>query len=116
TVGEELGRRLGVRVLDTDQWIEHKLQKKIKQIFSSKGETAFRRYETDSLKDVTAKHVIVTTGGGIVTGEENRRWMNNHGIVIYLHCDLDTLLRRYEADTERPLLKDKRPEDIAVLM
>jgi shikimate kinase len=116
TVGQQLGQRLRLTVFDTDEMIESKLQKKAKSIFAEKGEEAFRDYEKEVLKKVTWENVIITTGGGIVTKQENRDWMKQKGTVFYLHCEPQELLRRLEGDQERPLLQEKEADDVLSLL
>lgn len=115
TVGKALGRRLALSVFDTDELIENALAKSIKDIFAEEGEAGFRRYETCVLKKVTWDNVIVTTGGGVVTKEENRKWMQQHGTVVYLHCPPEEVFRRLAEDTDRPLIKDKSLEKMSAL-
>ncbi|KHF31144.1 Shikimate kinase [Anoxybacillus sp. BCO1] len=38
--------------------------------------------------------------------------MREHGIVIYLHCELHELFRRLADDTTRPLLMENKQKQI----
>ena len=116
TVGKELGRRLSVAMFDTDELIEGFCKKSISTIFEEKGEIAFRQYEKQVLHSVAWKGVIVSTGGGIVMDETNRRFMRENGIVIYLHADPKSILRRVSQDHNRPLLKDDKVNRIVTLL
>lgn len=103
TIGRELGKALNLPVIDTDDYIEKKKDKKIRDIFDTVGETSFRTYEREALKELPTEDVVITTGGGMVTQQENREWMLSHGTVIYLHCDFDVILERLKDDSTRPL-------------
>lgn len=116
SVGKALGRRLALAVFDTDELIVRALSKTISEIFEHEGEEAFRQYETNALKKVTAEDVIVTTGGGLVMKEENRKWMKAKGMVIYLHCHIEEICRRLENDNSRPLIQNKNPKELAALL
>lgn len=59
--------------------------------------------------------MIITTGGGIVIQEENRQFMREHGIVIYLHCELNELFRRLADDETRPLLMGNKQKQMKQL-
>ena len=48
---------------------------------------AFREYESEMLRSLPVRNAIITTGGGIIEREENRKWMKENGIVVYLYCD-----------------------------
>ncbi|OEH92880.1 shikimate kinase [Bacillus solimangrovi] len=116
TIGKELGKYLGVPVIDTDEWIEKEKDKSIRDIFNEEGEESFRKYERECLKEMPEKNAIITTGGGMIIQSVNRQYMQTHGQVIYLHCDLDEIFRRLEKDTSRPLLDGTKRENIRKLM
>ncbi|QOR65502.1 shikimate kinase [Cytobacillus suaedae] len=108
TIGRELSKALNLPVIDTDDYIEKNKVKKIKNIFETEGETAFRSYEREALKVLPIEDVIITTGGGIVIQQENREWMFSHGTVIFLHCDFDIIIERLKHDTSRPLFNHEQ--------
>ncbi|MBO9129671.1 shikimate kinase [Bacillus sp. 165] len=103
TVGKALSAQWQVPVIDTDKYLEQKLQKKIVDIFQEEGEEQFRLYESTILHSLPTQDVIITTGGGTVIKEENRKWMKEHGIVIYLYCDPAVITKRLQHDNTRPL-------------
>ena len=112
TIGRALAEELSLTLFDTDELIERALKKTVNAIFEDEGELAFREYEHKVLQNVSGQSVIVTTGGGIVTREENRQCMKKNGIIIYLHSDPDTIMERLVQDTTRPLLKGNKKEKI----
>ncbi|MGV3488839.1 MAG: shikimate kinase [Tuberibacillus sp.] len=116
TVGKELGKRLSLAVIDTDEIIEQLCKKSIGAIFEEEGEAAFRKYERKVLQSVAWKGVIVTTGGGVVLDESNRQFMRDNGIVIYLHADPKEIIQRVSNDRTRPLLKDDKTNRIVTLL
>ncbi|MBM7646349.1 shikimate kinase [Scopulibacillus daqui] len=116
TIGKKLGEELSMTVVDTDKMIEEICQKKISDIFKEDGEVRFREYESRILKSLSLKHAIVTTGGGIINSQENRRFMKENGIVIYLHCDPKVILRRLRDDTTRPLLEKNKDKTVVNML
>lgn len=106
TIGRALSERWNVPVIDTDEQVEMRTGKRVREIFEQEGETAFRRYETDILKSLPAENIIITTGGGVVGKEENRRWMQEHGTVLYLYCEPQHIVQRLRGDTTRPLFQE----------
>ncbi|KAA0549439.1 shikimate kinase [Bacillus sp. BGMRC 2118] len=104
TIGKELSMYLTIPVLDSDKEIEKKTDTSIRSIFEIKGEPFFRSLETKTLQLLPTEDVIITTGGGIVKMEQNRKWMKEHGTVIYLHCDFSILWERLKKDDTRPLI------------
>lgn len=112
TVGKLIADKWGIPVIDTDQFIEKQRNKSIREIFEVEGESQFRKYEEQYLKLLPTENSIITTGGGIILNKENRKWMKDHGIVIYLHCEPMEILKRLEQDTTRPLLDGDKQTNI----
>ena len=48
---------------------------------------------------------VISVGGGLPLREENRRLLKQLGTVVYLEVNPDTVLKRLEGDTTRPLLQ-----------
>jgi shikimate kinase len=115
TIGQCLAKRLGLSMIDTDEYIEEQIGKTIKRIFAEEGEAAFRQYEREFLRALPLDKIIVTTGGGIVIQKENRDWMKRTGTVIYLHCEFAELLKRLEHDDTRPLLSQHHRQGLEEL-
>ncbi|WP_027407777.1 shikimate kinase [Anoxybacteroides tepidamans] len=107
TIGRYLAERLHVPLLDTDEYIEERIGKPIKQIFAEEGEAAFRKYERELLRELPPDKVIITTGGGMVIQKENRDWMKQTGTVIYLHCEFSEIVKRLAGDNTRPLFSER---------
>ena len=90
TVGRELYQRLGYPLVDMDQVIEQRARKPIAAIFADEGEEAFRDMETQLLKELAnpnAPRRIISTGGGVIGREENRKLLRQLGYVVWLHTD-----------------------------
>lgn len=107
TIGKALSKELHIDVVDTDQKIEEKQEKAIRDIFAEEGEIAFREYESEMLRSLPVHNVIITTGGGIIERAENRKWMKENGTVVYLYCDPHVIADRLREDTTRPLFQKK---------
>jgi len=111
SVGIKLSYRLKRTLIDTDKWIENKEKTTISQIFKTKGEAAFRRMETDCLKELTetANKQIISVGGGLPVKEENHELLKQLGKVIYLKISPEAVYERLKEDTTRPLLQVEDP-------
>ena len=105
TLGKKLAQTLEIDFLDTDNEIEKKAGAEISWIFEVEGEDGFRERESKALqKSVEKDNVVISTGGGIVTIEENRDLMSAKGKVVYLKTPIEIQLNRTENDKKRPLL------------
>ncbi|MDC0834276.1 shikimate kinase [Geitlerinema sp. CS-897] len=109
TVGKHLAHQLGYRFLDTDAIIEQVTGTTIDEIFANEGEPAFRDIEHQVLAGVAAyQHSVVSTGGGIVTQQNNWSYLK-YGLVVWLDVRPETLFDRLRDDRSRPLLKEADP-------
>jgi shikimate kinase len=105
-VGRTLARKLGRRFVDLDKIIEKREGMKVKDIFSRKGESYFRRAEKQALAEVLFQgEQVIATGGGVVIDEENIRLLREKSFLVCLTAAPEVLLRRAEKSTQRPLLE-----------
>ena len=92
--------------IDTDEYIEKKYNKLIKDIFRESGEEAFRNMETQAVRELadSCDNCVISVGGGLPVRDINRRLLKELGIVVYLKTEVDELVKRLSKDTSRPLL------------
>ena len=110
TIGRQLARRLGVPFVDSDHVIEERLGCSIREYFAREGEDAFRDVEQAVLDDLSQHHHgVLSTGGGSVLREANRRHLHERGHVVYLRTSPEDVYRRLRHDTVRPLLQVEDP-------
>lgn len=114
TIAKKLSNRLGFHLLDTDQLIEEKEQRKILNIFSYEGEEAFRKIEREllfNLKETT--NSVISVGGGMPCYQDNMDFLCQLGIVVYLQRPGKELYQRLiQTENVRPLLKGKTQENL----
>lgn len=101
TVGKKLASLTGKEFCDSDDVISF-LGRTPQEIIVSDGEKAFRKIETDVLSDLCKKSgLVIATGGGCVTVEENHDVLRQNGYVVFIERELENL------ETEgRPLSTD----------
>lgn len=115
TIGKALAERLKVPVYDMDEFIADKTGKEVKTIFKEQGEEFFRDLETKSIRMLPLEDVVITTGGGLPVRTQNRKYMMENGIVVFLHTDLDVIFERLKEDENRPLALHASKEDLTEL-
>jgi shikimate kinase len=106
TIGKKIAKKLGFGFVDTDQFIEKKTNLTVSEIFSTKGESAFRELESEALRELASRHnVVVATGGGMPCYKDNMAFIVEKGISIYIQLSPLALLSRLKTNkTDRPLL------------
>jgi shikimate kinase len=109
-VGRELARILNMKLIDVDTEIEKSQKSSINDIFKNFGESRFREIETEMIKKISAnKNAIISTGGGAVLKQKNMDILKKSGIIVCLTATAETILKRTNNNTERPLLQVKNP-------
>lgn len=102
TVGQQLAQELGKKFVDADQALEETTGRRITDILPSQGEAAFRALETQTLSDLGKQSgLVIATGGGCVTREENYDLLHQNGTVFWLTRELNKLPTQ-----GRPLSRD----------
>lgn len=92
TVGAALARATGKMFWDADREAEKVIGMSIPRLFQQKGEAAFRACETAVLEQLGKQSgLVLATGGGCVTREENLPLLRQNGRVIWLRRALDKL-------------------------
>lgn len=110
TIGRMLAKKLDLPFVDMDQHLLHIDGRTVDEIVAQEGWPGFRARESDNLRQVTqafAGGCVVGTGGGIVLAEQNRRFMREHGMVVYLEAPVDVLTQRLirnPLNSQRPSL------------
>jgi shikimate kinase len=117
TIGRRLAKALDLTLLDTDTAIEEATGRTIADIFTTDGETEFRRIEESVIRDALKSHDgVLSLGGGAITTPGVREALAGH-TVIYLEISAAEGVRRTGGTTVRPLLAGgDRSEKFKALM
>lgn len=92
TVGTILAQKLGRKFVDADAVLTKNAGITIPEIFASEGEAGFRTRETLTLKEVCKQSsLVIATGGGCVTRQENYDILRQNGTIVWLHRELACL-------------------------
>ncbi|MDE6715156.1 MAG: shikimate kinase, partial [Muribaculaceae bacterium] len=85
TLGYAVSRNLNLQYIDLDIYIENRFRTSIKDLFNSRGETAFRIIEQNMLHEVAEfENVIISCGGGTPLYADNMDYMKNQGTTVWL--------------------------------
>lgn len=93
-IGDALEALTGRRQIDLDAEIIKKAGKPIPEIFAESGEAGFRRIESEVVREQSANRgVILVTGGGVVTREENYAPLRSNGHIYQICRPVEQLSR-----------------------
>ena len=92
TVAAALGEALGRSVHDSDQRIVELAGMPIPEIFATQGEDAFRTLEIEAIAQLSKQSgIILATGGGCVTREENHPLLHQNATIFWLQREISQL-------------------------
>lgn len=92
-VGRALAERTGFPFFDTDQLIIDSVGKPITDIFRDSGEKAFRKLESQVIRELSLRSgIIISTGGGAVLSPDNVTVLKQNGRLFWLDRSLDSLI------------------------
>ena len=95
TIGRLLAEKLGHPFADADAAIKGEAGMSIPEIFAREGEDGFRIRESAVLERLGRQPgLVISTGGGCVTREENYFHLRQNGVIIFLQRGLDRLARK----------------------
>lgn len=114
SIGKKLASRMGYAFLDLDTRIEEEHNQSVSDIFADKGERAFRDLERKALhQTISTDQVVVSTGGGTPVYFDNMKWMNKHGLCVYLKAGPEVLSNRLKHNQQlRPLIASLNEEEL----
>lgn len=108
TLSKWISNHLGYEFVDLDTVFEEK-HGDIREYIKQHGWEAFRHEEkliAQQYLDANNKKHVISTGGGIVEAEESRKLLKKYiedgGIVLHLHRDIEETVTFLSADTTRP--------------
>jgi shikimate kinase/3-dehydroquinate synthase len=110
TVGKWLAQSLNRRFVDMDALLEKGFGMSIPEVFATLGEESFRKAESDLLKKLSGRAMlVVATGGGAIERRLNRERMESSGSLVHLDADLPICKERLndQERASRPLWKDE---------
>ncbi len=109
TVARIYSQKMKMRHIDTDLWIQKKAGLSISEIFEKEGESSFRAYESEALKEIGNEKgdFVVSLGGGALLDAGNLEYVLSRGSLVYLEASEKSLAERLKKGLrKRPLLAE----------
>jgi len=108
TIGKLLARQLNYKFLDSDDEIESKYDKSVKQIFADEGEAWFRNIEELVIKELVLLPgpLVISLGGGALMSKKNQMTIASNGLLVYIKSSPEQIFLRIRHSRRRPLLSN----------
>jgi shikimate kinase len=111
SVGRLVAEQLHFDYLDTDDVIQSRTGRTITEIFATDGEPAFRKMESELVKELAGRtRTVIATGGGLPVNPENLAGLKTYALVVCLWASPEKIWERVKNQTHRPLLLDADPQ------
>jgi shikimate kinase len=108
TIGYRIADLLGWNFVDTDDVIAERIGMATGKVLAEYGEPRFRHIESEILHELAnSERIVISTGGGTVISEANRKFMREHGLTVYLQTSVAASWKRMQessAPINRPLI------------
>ena len=107
SIGRRIAAQLGWHFRDSDDEIEQRAGRTVREIFATDGEPAFRELEADVMADLLAgsDRTVIAAGGGAVVTESTRKLLGQPDVfVVWLTASPEFLASRTSKKPHRPLL------------
>jgi len=113
-VGREIAQRLNRLFVDVDDLLESEAGRFIEDLVKEQGWDCFRELEKKVIAGISGRDgLVIATGGGAVTNEENVRLLREKGFIIWLKAGPEILKQRMGRDQsegkKRPSLTGQDP-------
>ena len=103
-VGKRLAKDLGLPFIDVDRLIVKKMNMSVKEVFERFGEPFYRALETMAVKELSTdgERKVISVSAGLPLQEQNQKYLQNMGTIIYLKGSAATLIKRLKEATIQP--------------
>jgi shikimate kinase len=117
TVGRLVAIGAGAPFHDVDLIVQERIGATISDLWRREGENAFRAIEATIVSELaTREGCVISTGGGAILRESNRRAMQRSGTVVWLQAPASVLAGRVGGSLERPVLGGGGEDRLAELL
>jgi len=105
TVGRVVAAQADRPFRDVDLIVAERLGTSIPELWQRDGEATFRAIESAIIEELAAdEEAIISTGGGAILLEANRKAMRRTGTVVWLQAPARVLASRVGGSIDRPVL------------
>ncbi|MBR5877464.1 MAG: shikimate kinase, partial [Alistipes sp.] len=116
----KIAKAANMQFVDMDSMIEQKEGASVSDIFAYAGEEYFRRTERNLIEELAQSEddMVISTGGGVPTWQDNMERMNSIGESFYLRRSAQQIASRLSPHgrQKRPKLRGLSDEELVEFM
>lgn len=120
SLGRKIAKAANMQFVDMDSIIEQKEGASVSDIFAFAGEEYFRRTERNLIEELAQSEddMVISTGGGVPTWQDNMERMNSIGESFYLRRSAQQIASRLSPHgrQKRPKLRGLSDEELVEFM
>ena len=120
SLGRKIAKSANMQFVDMDSMIEQKEGASVSDIFAYAGEEYFRRTERNLIEELAQSEddMVISTGGGVPTWQDNMERMNSIGESFYLRRSAKQIASRLSPHgrQKRPKLRGLSDEELVEFM
>lgn len=111
---KHLANKMSWKAYDLDKLFEERYKISVQDFFHKYDEAAFRKLESQLLKEtVSFNNAVIATGGGTPCFYDNMEWMNANGTTVFLKVAPMTAVHRLmQSKKKRPLIAGKSEQEV----
>jgi shikimate kinase len=114
-VGALVAYRAHAPFFDLDFMIESEAGMTVPEIFASRGEEAFRAFESRLLPSALQPGAVVALGGGTAIDDANWELIRDRALSVYLELPFETIWERVGRSQNRPLVAGRLRKEVEAL-
>ena len=94
TVGVVLAKIMGYHFMDSDLLIQNQEGDILEHLIEKHGIEGFLQIENQVNRDINVKKTVISTGGSVCYCDEALKHMSEHGVIVYIKTDYESLHQR----------------------
>lgn len=94
TIGVVIAKIFGYDFVDSDLLIQKQEGDILEHLIDQHGIDGFLKIENQVNRDINVKKTVISTGGSVCYCDEALKRMSEHGVIVYIKTDYESLHKR----------------------
>ena len=117
SIGSIIAKKLKLEFIDIDKEIENEIGISISEIFETKGENYFRKFEEKiTLRKLKLNPVVISLGGGAFMNKNIKKEVLKNHLSFWLNWEIETLIERIKDSKKRPLVLNSNKNELVEII